>query len=140
MRVRYTYTWTGYVKEKELAGQLIDEGCIIISQHSDTIGPAVMCENAKADHPVYHVGYNQDMIDVAPTTSLIGTRINWTPYISGAVRAVMNDRKIEDVVKGQINGNDIDQQGIRYCLFELEQNYHGYSPDNNIQCEKLTQI
>ena len=107
MRVRYTYTWTGYVKEKELAGQLIDEGCIIISQHSDTIGPAVMCENAKADHPVYHVGYNQDMIDVAPTTSLIGTRINWTPYISGAVRAVMNDRKIEDVVKGQINGNDI---------------------------------
>ena len=107
MRVRYTYTWTGYMKEKEIAGMLIDEGCIIISQHSDTIGPAVMCENCKTDHPVFHVGYNQDMIDVAPTTSLIGTRINWTPYISGAVRAVMNDRKIEEVVKGHVHGNDI---------------------------------
>ncbi len=107
MRVKYTYTWTGYMREKELAGQLIDEGCIVISQHSDTIGPAVMCENARADHPVFHVGYNLDMIDVAPTTSLIGTRINWTPYIRDAVRAVMSDRKIEEVVKGHINGNDV---------------------------------
>lgn len=107
MRVKYTYTWTGYMREKETAGQLIKEGCIIISQHSDTIGPAVMCENCHSDHPVFHVGYNQDMIDVAPTTSLIGTRINWTPYVSDAVRAVMNDRKIEDVVKGHVNGNDI---------------------------------
>ena len=107
MRVKYTYTWTGYMKEKELAGQLISEGCIIISQHSDTIGPAVMCENARSDHPVFHVGYNQDMIDVAPTTSLIGTRINWTPYIRDAVRAVMTDRKIEEVVKGHVNGNDV---------------------------------
>ena len=107
MRVKYSYTWTGYMKEKELAGQLIDEGCIIISQHSDTIGPAVMCENSDSDHPVFHVGYNQDMIDVAPTTSLVGTRINWTPYISDAVRAVMNDRKIEEVVKGHVHGNDV---------------------------------
>ncbi len=107
MKVKYTYTWTGYMREKELTGQLINEGCIVISQHSDTIGPAVMCENARSDHPVFHVGYNQDMIDVAPTTSLIGTRINWTPYIRDAVKAVMSDRKIEEVVKGHINGNDI---------------------------------
>ena len=107
MRVKYTNTWTSYMKEKEIAGELIDEGCIIISQHSDTIGPAVMCESAETDHPVFHVGYNQDMIDVAPTTSLIGTRINWIPYIRDAVRAVMSDRKIEEVVKGHINGNDV---------------------------------
>ena len=107
MRVKYSYTWTGYMKEKEIAGQLIDEGCIIISQHSDTIGPAVMCENCESDHPVFHVGYNLDMIDVAPTTSLIGTRINWTPYIHDAVAAVMSDRRIEDVVKGHVHGNDV---------------------------------
>ena len=37
-----------------------------------------------------------------------------------------------------IVGNDLDQQGIRYCLFQLEQNYHGYSPDNNIGAKGLT--
>ena len=107
MRVKYTNTWTSYMKEKEIAGELIDEGCIIISQHSDTIGPAVMCESAETDHPVFHVGYNQDMIDVAPTTSLIGTRINWTPYIRDAIKATMNNRKIEEVIRGHVHGNDI---------------------------------
>ena len=107
MRVTYTNTWTSYMKEKEIAGELIDEGCIIISQHSDTIGPAVMCESAETDHPVFHVGYNQDMIDVAPTTSLIGTRINWTPYIRDAIKATMNNRKIEEVIRGHVHGNDI---------------------------------
>ena len=107
MRVKYTNTWTSYMLEKEIAGELIDEGCIIISQHSDTIGPAVMCENAVTDHPVFHVGYNQDMIDVAPTTSLIGTRVNWTPYIRDAIRATMNGRKIEEVIRGNVHGNDI---------------------------------
>ncbi len=38
----------------------------------------------------------------------------------------------------KIVGNDIDQQGIRYCLFELEQTYHGYSSDNNIGAKGLT--
>jgi len=37
-----------------------------------------------------------------------------------------------------IVGNDLDQQGIRYCLFQLEQTYHGYSPDNNIGAKGLT--
>jgi basic membrane protein A len=122
MRVRYTYTWTGYMKEKEFATQLIKEGCVIISQHSDTIGPAVACENSTSSHPVFHVGYNQDMIDVAPTTSLIGTRINWTPYISDAIRAVMSDRKIEDVVKGHVHGNDIGAGFERNWVEMLELN------------------
>lgn len=37
-----------------------------------------------------------------------------------------------------IEGDDLDQQGIRYCLFQLEQNYHGYAPDNNIGAKGLT--
>ena len=38
----------------------------------------------------------------------------------------------------EIEGNDIDQQGIRYCLFQLETNYHGYAEDNNIGAKGLT--
>jgi len=106
MRVKYANTWTSYMDEKNLAKELIDEGCVIISQHSDTIGPAVMCETTDATHPVFHVGYNQDMIDVAPTTSLIGTRIDWSVYFTAAVGAVLDNKKIEDVLSASTYGND----------------------------------
>ncbi len=107
MRVKYANTWSNYALEKEYAGDLINEGCVVISQHSDTIGPALMCENADVGHPVYHIGYNQDMINVAPTTSLIGTRIDWSTYICGAVGAVLRERQIETVVTGHVHGNDV---------------------------------
>ena len=38
----------------------------------------------------------------------------------------------------KIEGNDEDQQGIRYCIFQLNQTYHGYSDDNNIGAKGLT--
>ncbi|MCR5430951.1 MAG: BMP family ABC transporter substrate-binding protein [Lachnospiraceae bacterium] len=106
MRVKYANTWTSYMLEKNLAKELIDEGCIVISQHSDTVGPAVMCETSEVTHPVFHVGYNQDMIDVAPRTSLIGTRIDWSIYIISAVEAVLENKHIESHVSAHIYGND----------------------------------
>lgn len=104
MVVKYTNTWGNYRIENVVAKELIDEKCVIISQHSDTIGPAVACEAAEG---VYHVGYNQSMLEVAPTTSLVSARINWTPYIVSAVDAVLNDKIIEENVKGRVNGNDV---------------------------------
>jgi len=38
----------------------------------------------------------------------------------------------------EIDGDIEDQQGIRYCIFQLEQTYHGVSPDNNIGAKGLT--
>ncbi len=37
-----------------------------------------------------------------------------------------------------IEGDDEDQQGIRYCLFQLVGAYHGYEEDNNIGAKGLT--
>lgn len=106
MRVRYTKAWSSYSREKSCAAALIDEGCVIIAQHTDTIGPAVACEEASATRRVFHVGYNQNMIDIAPTTSLVSTRANWSPYILGAVEAVLAGESIEKRVGGNIHGND----------------------------------
>lgn len=106
MSVVYTNTWCSYALEKEAAERLIDEGCVIISQHSDTTGTAVACENTDKSVVVYNVGYNQSMIDIAPTTTLIGCRINWNPYITAAVGAVLDDDDIEDHVDADIHGND----------------------------------
>lgn len=120
MTVRYTDTWSNSIIERKVADMLIEEGCVIISQHSDTTGPAFACEIAstKNGRIVYHVGYNQSMTDVAPTTSLIATRINWTPYILSATEAVMKGKKIESMVKGTVFGNDI-AAGFDYGWCEM---------------------
>ena len=48
MRVRYTGSWSNYNEEKKQARELIDEGCVIIAQHVNTMAPAVACEEAAA--------------------------------------------------------------------------------------------
>ncbi len=108
MSVGYTNTWSNTTTERKLAEKFINEGCIVIAQHSDTVGPAVACETASTRDGkiVYHVGYNQTMTDIAPTTSLVSTRINWTPYILSATEAVIKEKRIESVVKGSVFGND----------------------------------
>lgn len=86
---------------------MIEDGCVLISQHSDTAGPAVACEETDRTQVVYYISYNDSMQDVAPTTYLTGAKINWTPYMLGAVKAVLEDKDIEDCVEGNVNGNDI---------------------------------
>ncbi|MBR5420901.1 MAG: BMP family ABC transporter substrate-binding protein [Lachnospiraceae bacterium] len=107
MRVRYTQTWSSYALEKSAAQQLISDGCVIISQHTDTIGPAIACEEASTQKDVYFIGWGQSMSEVAPGTSLITSRICWEPYILGAVDALMANKEIESVVSGHIHGKDI---------------------------------
>ena len=107
MRVRYTETWSSYAQEKSAAQQLIGNGCVIISQHTDTIGPAIACEEAAEKRSVYFVGFNQSMSEVAPGTSLVAARICWEPYVLSAVDAVMKNRKIESAVSGRIHGTDV---------------------------------
>ena len=106
MQVCYTQTWSSYAQEKSAAAKLISDGCVIISQYTDTIGPAVACEEASEDREVYFVGFNQSMSEVAPGTSLVTARICWEEYVLAAVSAVMSDKKIETVVSGKIRGND----------------------------------
>ena len=107
MRVRYTHTWSSFAQEKAAARQLIDEGCVAISQHTDTIGPAVACEEATPDRQVWHVGYNQSMSEVAPGTSLVASRICWEPYVTAAVDAVMRRKPIEKMVSARVHGTDV---------------------------------
>ena len=107
MKVKYTNTWTGYKEEKDTAWELIREGCVLLSQHSDTIGPAVACEEASSEYPVVFVGCNKSLLDNAPSTALLSIRINWVPYVISAVTAVKNNQKIEKAVKGAVNGNDV---------------------------------
>ena len=76
MKVYFVGTWGDATLEEAAANALIDEGCKLISQHSDTTSPALAAQKAG----VYHVGYNTDMTKVAPDASLLSSRIDWSRY------------------------------------------------------------
>ena len=138
MKVLYTDTWSSYGLEKKCAERLIDEGCVIISQHSDTIGPAVACEEAAVQKTVYHIGYNQSMTDVAPTTSLISCRINWIPYFTGAVSAVLSEQPIEEMIDGNRHGMDVGAGLEKDWVQMLELNSYIAAEGTKEEIERLT--
>lgn len=101
MEIMYTNSWNDPTVESQVAKALIEKGCDVISQHSDSTAPATTAE----DNGVWQVGYNNDMIDAAPKASLISARINWGIYVTEAVQAVINGETIPtDWCKGLADG------------------------------------
>lgn len=138
MRVRYTDSMDNYSLEKDCARALIDEGCVVIAQHTHTIGPAVACEEAAGTRQVFHIGYDQNMIDVAPTTSIVSVRVNWVPYVVGAVEAVMNRRPIEKYVDGNVHPvNDMSAGFERDWVQLLELNQHIAPPETQKRLDSV---
>ncbi len=83
-------SWSDPVKEGQIAQSLIDQGAVLISQHSDNTSPATTAEAAG----VFHCGYNSDMIPAAPKASLISARAEWSIYLNYAVNCVLNGEAI----------------------------------------------
>lgn len=103
MEVQYTNSWADMAGEAEVATKLIDDGCVLISQHADTTGAPSACE----EKGVPCVGYNIDMTTVAPNSALTSASINWGPYYTYAVQCVVNGEKIDtDWCQGYSEGAD----------------------------------
>ena len=91
MKVQFVGSWSNATEEASAAAALADKGCVMISQHSDNTTPATTAQSKG----VFHTGYNNDMIGVAPEASLIGTRIDWAPYFEYAIEAVVNGEQFD---------------------------------------------
>lgn len=90
MEVKYTNSWGDNDLESTAASALIDDGCVLLSQHADTTGAPSTCEQRGA----YCVGYNIDMTSVAPNTALISSACNWGAYVQYALECVINGTEI----------------------------------------------
>ncbi len=77
MEVKYTQSWFDIALEREAAIALIDDGCVLISQHADSEGAPKACE----ERSVPNVAYNVSTIDMGPNTAIISSKINWEPYL-----------------------------------------------------------
>ena len=126
MKVQFVGSWSNAPEEGNAAQALCDAGCVMISQHSDNTTPATAAQNAGA----FHTGYNNDMIEVAPDASLIGTRIDWSVYFAYAIEAVANGQEFDQdwchgmdegaVVMTPLN-EDIAAAGTAKKLAEVEE-------------------
>ncbi len=97
MDVKYTNKWFDLTLEAEAANALMALGCVIIAQHADSTGaPSAVQAAHNADYPnVYVVGYNVDMLNVAPDVALTSSQNNWGAYYTYAIGAALNGEEMQ---------------------------------------------
>ena len=91
MEVTFTNSWYDEAMEKEGAISLIEDGCVLISQHADSMGAPTACE----EFEVPTVSYNGSTVDACPNTFIVSSRINWAPYMKHMIEATINGEAIE---------------------------------------------
>ena len=129
MEVTFTGSWYDETAEKEGAQKLINNGCVLISQHADSMGAPTACETAG----VPNVSYNGSTQSVGPNTYIISSRIDWAPYYEYAIQAVIDGTAIDtdwtgtlatgSVVLTELNTNvaaEGTQEAIDQAIKDLE--------------------
>jgi basic membrane protein A len=86
-------SWYDPPKEGDAAKALIDQGCDIITQHTDSPAPL----QAAASRGIKAFGQSTDMSKFAPTTELTASTDVWAPYYI---------KRIEDVMAGTWKSTD----------------------------------
>ena len=103
MDVKFTGSWYDETKEKAAAEALINGGCVLISQHADSMGAPTACENAG----VPNVSYNGSTAAACPETFLISSRINWVPYFKYMITQVQNGEAIATDYTGTLETGSV---------------------------------
>ena len=91
MKVQYTGEWCDPSLEQEAAEALMSKGCILISQHADSLGAPSACEQKG----VPNVSYNGSTYKAGPSTFVISSAINWAPYMLYAAKCVNTGATID---------------------------------------------
>ena len=103
MKVTFTGSWYDETAEKEGANKLIEDGCVLISQHADSMGAPTACETAG----VPNVSYNGSTEAACPNTFIVSSRINWQPYFEYCLSAVSNGEAIAADYTGNLESGSV---------------------------------
>ncbi|MEG1658816.1 MAG: BMP family ABC transporter substrate-binding protein [Oscillibacter sp.] len=106
MDVTYTNSWYDPTAEAEAANFLVSKGCVIIGQHADSTGaPAAVEALLDSGKVAYSVGYNIDMLTVAPKAALTSAQNNWVALYTPVLKAALEGTEIPtDTNIGYANG------------------------------------
>jgi basic membrane protein A len=104
MDVIYTNSWFDMTKEAEAANTLMSMGCVIIGQHADSTGaPSAVQAKLDAGEVAYSVGYNVDMLSVAPTAALTSAQNNWSVLYKDILSDFMSGATMKHDFSGGYN-------------------------------------
>ena len=103
MEVSFTGSWYDETLEKEAATKLINDKCVLISQHADSMGAPTACEAAG----VPNVSYNGSTVASCPNTFIVSSRINWAPYFEYAIKCVEEGKAIDTDWTGDLATNSV---------------------------------
>ena len=98
MDVQFTGSWYDEIKEKNAATALINNKCVLISQHADSMGAPSVCE----DMGVPNVSYNGSTVKSCANTFIVSSKIDWTPYFVYICEQVQKGEKIDTDWTGTI--------------------------------------
>lgn len=112
MEVTFTGSWYDLSLEAEGAQKLIDDGCVLISQHADSLGAPSTCEAAG----VPNVSYNGSTIDAGPNTFIVSSRINWAPYFEYIIGQVQNGEAIDVDWTGSIATGSVELTDVNAAV------------------------
>ena len=95
MEVSYTNSWFDITMEGAAADALMADGCVIIGQHADSTGaPSAVQAAFEKGNVAYSIGYNVDMLSVAPDAALTSATNNWGVFYKYAFSTMMNGEKL----------------------------------------------
>ena len=95
MDVQYTNSWFDLQAEAQTAEALMSRGCVIIGQHADSTGAPSAVQTAKNNgKTVYSVGYNIDMLSVAPDAALTSSTNDWSVFYTYAFQTMLDGDKL----------------------------------------------
>ena len=108
MDVMYTSSWFDLNKENETAKALMARGCVIIGQHADSTGAPSAVEAALAEgKTAYSVGYNIDMLKVAPTAALTSAQNNWSVLFTNILKDFIDGKTLQHDYTVNYNNNGV---------------------------------
>lgn len=109
MKVQYTGSWYDQAMEMEAATALIEkEGCVLISQHADSLGAPTACQKAG----VPNVSYNGSTYSAGKDTWLVSSAINWAPYFQYIIEQTVKGEDIATDWTGTIATNSVVLSGL----------------------------
>ena len=87
VRVVWANTWFDPPKEADAARALIDQGCDVLCQHTDSPAPLQLAEQ----RGIHAFGQSSDMTRFAPRSHLFSSIDDWGDYYVGRARAMLDN-------------------------------------------------
>ncbi len=104
MEVTFTNSWFSPDLEKEGAIKLINNGCVVLSEHADSMGAPTECE----DKGVPFVFYNGSAAKDCPNTYMAASRINWVAFMEMMIGRTAKGMSINADWTGNISTGSVE--------------------------------